>query len=548
MTDAPDDRDVSQREQQLQRALADRPEDAALLTELARLYVRQRKMLPALETYDRLIGLGAADAAIWLEAGRALCDVREYAQALDALGHSLRLGPTDEARYEMARAAFDLGDVETAAANFEAVAHATDGMQAWSSLAKIIPGVPSADHAKVREVRCAFAERLRRELALPPQPARPQRYSGHERLRLGYVSSFFHRANYMKPVWGLVNRHDRREFDVHLFSDSPKVEPSLRECSDPQWEGYQRFPSDRIHDVTPLDHLEIARLIRDCQIDVLIDLNSYSKADLLPLFVEPLAPVVLAWFNLYATSGLPGIDAVVGDREVVRPEEEGEYTERVICLPGSYLTFEVGHRAPPVTPPPCESKGHFTFGSLIAEYKLTNVVLDDWAEILRRVPSSRLVLANRALKSACNREYSAKQFADRGVQPEQVEFLPPAEHYEYLDYYSRIDLALDAYPYNGGTTTMEAIWQGVPVLTFDGDRWASRTSQTLLRRTHLADFVAADRRAYVQTAVDMATDPQAASKLANLRATMREKLLASPACDTTALARGMEQLYRSLAS
>ncbi len=548
MTDAPDDRDVSQREQQLQRALADRPEDAALLTELARLYVRQRKMLPALETYDRLIGLGAADAAIWLEAGRALCDVREYAQALDALGHSLRLGPTDEARYEMARAAFDLGDVETAAANFEAVAHATDGMQAWSSLAKIIPGVPSADHAKVREVRCAFAERLRRELALPPQPARPQRYSGHERLRLGYVSSFFHRANYMKPVWGLVNRHDRREFDVHLFSDSPKVEPSLRECSDPQWEGYQRFPSDRIHDVTPLDHLEIARLIRDCQIDVLIDLNSYSKADLLPLFVEPLAPVVLAWFNLYATSGLPGIDAVVGDREVVRPEEEGEYTERVICLPGSYLTFEVGHRAPPVTPPPCESKGHFTFGSLIAEYKLTNVVLDDWAEILRRVPSSRLVLANRALKSACNREYSAKQFADRGVQPEQVEFLPPAEHYEYLDYYSRIDLALDAYPYNGGTTTMEAIWQGVPVLTFDGDRWASRTSQTLLRRTHLADFVAADRRAYVQTAVDMATDPQAASKLANLRATMREKLLASPACDTTALARGMELIYRSLAS
>jgi predicted O-linked N-acetylglucosamine transferase (SPINDLY family) len=244
---------------------------------------------------------------------------------------------------------------------------------------------------------------------------------------------------------------------------------------------------------------------------------------------------------------MPGIDAVVGDREVVRPEEECEYTERVLCLPGSYLTFEVGHRAPPVVAPPCAANGYFTFGSLVSQYKLTDVVLDDWAEILRRADGARLVLANRVMQSTCNQEFVAKQFADRGVRREQLEFLRPAEHYQFLDYYSRIDVALDAYPYNGGTTTMEAIWQGVPVLTFDGDRWASRTSQTLLRRTHLAEFVAADRRAMVQSAVDMATDPQSPSRLATLRATMRERLLASPACDTAALARGMELIYRRVA-
>ena len=524
--------------QRLSMTLAAEPDSVPLLKDLARCYVRQRKMLPALETYDRVIELGGADAAIWCEAGRALCDVRESAQALEALRHSLRLEQTSEAQYETARAAFDLGDAETSAADFEAVALGTDSMQAWSSLAKIIPGVPSADHAKVRSVRCAFAERLRREVAPPPQRTSPKVHAGHERLRLGYVSSFFHRANYMKPVWGLVNCHDRREFEVHLFSDSP---------AGMRLEGYRPHPADCLHQVDRLDHLQIAGLIRDSQIDILIDLNAYSHANLLPLFLAPVAPVVLAWFNLYATSGLPGIDAVIGDREVVREHEEREYTERVICLAGSYLTFEVGHRAPPVVPPPCELNRHFTFGSLAAQYKLTHIVLDDWAEILRRVPSSRLVLANRALQSACNREHMVKQFADRGIRPEQVEFLPPAEHYQYLDYYSRIDLALDAYPYNGGTTTMEAIWQGVPVLTFDGDRWASRTSQTLLRRTHLAEFVAADRRAYVQTAVDIATDPQAPSRLATLRATMRERLLASPACDTAALARSMERIYKELA-
>jgi predicted O-linked N-acetylglucosamine transferase (SPINDLY family) len=245
---------------------------------------------------------------------------------------------------------------------------------------------------------------------------------------------------------------------------------------------------------------------------------------------------------MYATSGLPGIDLIVGDREVVRESEECEYTERVVCLPGSYLTFEVGHRTPPIGPPPCASSRQFTFGSLVAQYKITHVVLDAWAEILRQADSSRLLLANRALRSTCNREYVERQFADRGIAGERLVFFGPAEHYEYLGYYNQIDLALDAFPYNGGTTTMEAIWQGVPVLTFDGDRWASRTSQTLLRRTHLTDFVAAGPREYVETAVAIASDPQAPSRLAKLRAEMRERLSASPACDVAGLARAMEQV------
>ena len=521
----------------LERALASRPDDVALLKELARSYVILRRFIPALETYDRVIERGAADAAVWLETGRALSDVREYAQALGALTQSLRLQPTDEARYETARASFALGDLETARALFESVAAATDSVQAWASLGKIIPGVPSATHAKVREIRLAFAERLRRHVA-PPRPTRPKPYRGHERLRLGYLSGFLDQANYMKPVWGLVNHHDRHDFDVHLFSDTPLGAG---------WEGYLRHPTDRIHEVASLDDLELASLMRQCEIDILIDLNGYSSAERLSLFLEPVAPVVVAWFNMYATSGLPGFDVIIGDRQVVWADEECEYTERVRCLPGSYLTFEVGHRAPPLQPPPCQSNKHFTFGSLVSQYKLTGVVLDAWAQILRRVDASRLVLANRALQSTCNQEYVAKQFADRGVGREQLEFLRPAKHHECLNYYGQIDLALDAFPYNGGTTTMESIWQGVPVLSFDGDRWASRTSQTLLRRTHLADFVAPSSQKYVQTAVDIATDPQSRSRLASLRKTMRQRLLASPACDTAALAHAMENIYRQLA-
>ena len=241
--------------------------------------------------------------------------------------------------------------------------------------------------------------------------------------------------------------------------------------------------------------------MQECEIDLFIDLNSYSSTQRLPLLLAPVAPITAAWFNLYATSGLPGIDLVIGDREVVRAEEESEYTERVACLPGSYLTFQVGHRAPPIGPPPCEANGYVTLGSLVSQYKLTDIVLDDWAAILRRADRSRLLLGNRALQSTCNREYLLEQFAQRGIDAERIGFLPPAEHYEFLSYYNQIDLALDAYPYNGGTTTMEAIWQGVPVLTFDGDRWAVRHSRRWLLSDDARDIaIAPDGTAWIATA------------------------------------------------
>jgi predicted O-linked N-acetylglucosamine transferase (SPINDLY family) len=172
--------------------------------------------------------------------------------------------------------------------------------------------------------------------------------------------------------------------------------------------------------------------------------------------------------------------------------------------------------------------------------------MDAWSEILRGVPDSRLILANRTLKSPHNRAYVLDQFERRGVHRERIELHGPAEHAKYLRHYDRIDLALDAFPYNGGTTTMEAMWQGVPVLTFDGDRWVSRTSQTLLRRCHLGEFVGNDVADMVRRGIHWGNSVEAHQELARLRGEMRQQLAASSACDTPALARGMEALYEQV--
>jgi predicted O-linked N-acetylglucosamine transferase (SPINDLY family) len=520
----------------LRRLAETYPKDAPVLEKLATAYQCDGQYLPALKAYDRIIELGAATDATWRLTGNALTDVGEYAQAIGAYQHSLRLNATEpETHHNLARVMYRLGDVDRAVSHLEAAtAHCTD-IDPWLSLATILPGAPAATQAAILETRRAFASKLAEWLNAQPA-GRPRRSSQSSAipLRIAYLSAFFHSPNYMKPVWGLLNHHDRSRFQVHLFSDSPPAAGTP---------GYKAHRQDVVHQVSGLDTEDLGKLIRSEGIELLVDLNAYSTAHRLPLFLERHAPVTLAWFNMYATSGMPGIDYIVGDGEVVYPEEESFYSEQIRRLPLSYLTFEVSHPTPPAAKAPPASATPFTFGSLVAQYKITPPVVDAWSRILQRTNGTRLLLANTALKSPHNRQYVLDRFAERGVEADRLILEGPCAHLEYLQKYDRIDLALDAFPYNGGTTTMEALWQGVPVLALRGDRWAGRTSQSLIRRSHLGQFVADDVEAYVTQATNVASDPNAVTWLAEVRSTMRMRLEENSICDTRSLATHMERLY-----
>jgi protein O-GlcNAc transferase len=521
----------------LSNAAALAPDSTAIMERLAEAYHFSGQLLPALKTYDRIIERGAANQATWCATGNALSDAGEHAQAIGAYEHGLELNGTNpEVHHNLARAHYRLGNLSGAINHLETAAAQCESIDPWLSLATIIPGWPDATHEKILDVRRTFAARLKAHAPTPPSHRGRRRMSDKSRLRIGYMSAFFDQANYMKPVWGLINNHDRESFDIHLFSDCPLSHAG----------GYNGHPRDRMHETAKLDNGAIAELILSSGIDILVDLNAYSVPDRLPLFAQRLAPVTIAWFNMYATSGLPGIDYIVGDRDVIRTQEEAFYSETVLRLPVSYLTFKVTHAAPPVVEPPCRRDPGFVFGSLVAQYKVTAPVISAWAEILNRVPGTRLLLANAQLRSPQNCGWVQQQFSDRGVAPDRLILLPPADHYAYLKYYNSIDIALDAFPYNGGTTTMEALWQGVPVLTFDGDRWASRTSQSLIRNTHLGEFVTHDIRSYVETAIALAKDPSTPRRLLELRNNMRRNLEKASACDTHALACSMQRLYQNV--
>jgi predicted O-linked N-acetylglucosamine transferase (SPINDLY family) len=177
----------------------------------------------------------------------------------------------------------------------------------------------------------------------------------------------------------------------------------------------------------------------------------------------------------------------------------------------------------------------------MSAYKITDQVITSWSRILHGVPGSRLLLRNRASDLPSNRADTLARFAANGIDESRLSLEGGGEHLDFLRTYDRIDIALDAFPYNGGTSTAEAIWQGVPLLTFNGDRWASRTSRSILMEAGLGDWAAPDQTAFETMAIGLGRAPAA---LSEIRAGQRAKVSTSAACDTVALCQALEALYR----
>ncbi len=249
---------------------------------------------------------------------------------------------------------------------------------------------------------------------------------------------------------------------------------------------------------------------------------------------------------MFATTGMDGFDYLIGDDVVAPQGEEAAYCERIVRVPGCYLTFNVAHAAPEVAPSPAGLRGQFTFGSLASLYKITPDVRTAWAAVLLQTTNSRLLIRNKGLQSSENRSWLRDRFAELGVAPERLELMGPADHFQFLETYGEVDLALDTFPYNGGTTTSEALWQGVPVVAYRGDRWSSRVSASLLENAGLSEFIARDAEDYIHLAAAIANDSARRERLADMRMSLRAQLSHSPVCDAEGFVHNMEQIYRQI--
>jgi len=297
------------------------------------------------------------------------------------------------------------------------------------------------------------------------------------------------------------------------------------------------------HSVVGLSDESLAQRIRDDGIDILIDLSGHTAYNRLPLFAWKPAPVQASWLGYFATTGVAAIDYLIADPWTAPEAEEAHFTEKIWRLPETYLCFTPPDGDIQVSALPAISNGYITFGCFNNLTKMNDAVVALWARVLQAVPESLLFLKTIQLGEAAVRQSVANRFAAHGIDAGRLILEGAAPRAELMAAYRRVDIALDPFPYPGGTTSIEGLWMGVPVLTLAGERFLSHIGESILKNAGLPEWIAADADDYVARAVSFANDLQ---RLAALRSGLRQQVLASPLFDAPRFARHFEAALRGM--
>jgi predicted O-linked N-acetylglucosamine transferase (SPINDLY family) len=306
-----------------------------------------------------------------------------------------------------------------------------------------------------------------------------------------------------------------------------------------------RASADVWRDARGVPDADLAAQIELDAIDVLVDLGGHTSGNRLLSFARRPAPVQVTYCGYPGTTGLAAMDWRLTDAEA-DPASVGEAsaTERLWRLPNGFLCFRPDPDAPEPGPLPASVRGHVTFGSFNNLAKVNDGVLDVWAEILGAVAGARLLLKSRALSDPEPAARLRSHFADRGIDPARIAIAPyAATPTAHLALYQEVDIGLDPFPYNGTTTTCEALWMGVPVVSQVGRTHAGRVGASLLARVGLSELVTPSRAGYVRAAATLANNLAA---LAELRTALRPRVAASPLCAREIITRDIEAAFRGM--
>jgi len=287
----------------------------------------------------------------------------------------------------------------------------------------------------------------------------------------------------------------------------------------------------------------LAQRIHEDTVDILIDLSGHTGLNRLPVFAWKPAPIQVSWLGYFATTGVTAIDYLIADPWTLPPSEEPHFTEAIWRLPETRLCFTPPNVAVDVSALPALNNGYLTFGCFNNLSKMNEDVVALWARVLTAVPNSRLLLKAPQLNDDTSHQDIAERFVFQGIESKRIILERPSPRADYLAAYQRVDIALDPFPYPGGTTTVEALWMGVPVLTLTGERFLARQGVGLLMNAGLPDWVATDPDDYVARAVAHASDLQ---RLAALRSRLRAQVLASPIFDAPRFAKHFESALRDM--
>jgi protein O-GlcNAc transferase len=486
----------------------------------------------AIGHYRHAIELSPGFAAAYTHMGTALAADGRLQEAIMAHKTAIDLAPKlADAHNNLAIVLKDRGEfVESADAYRKAIELKPTDAGVYSNLLFCLCGDLNQDEESLYIAHRGWAEQFEDnnshwETGIGDLDLDPERH-----LRIGYLSSDFNNHSVAYFLEGVLANHDHQHFHITCYADG---------STDDDMTMRLRKAADDWRPISGITDAVLSRQIREDRIDVLIDLAGHTADNRLAFFSQRAAPVQVTWIGYPATTGLSEMDYRLTDQ---RADPVGEsdrwHSERLLRLPDSFLCY---------TPPPdCPEvavdspAGHVTFGSFNNLSKVTRPVIELWAQILRSLPTSQLLLKARQLADETVRDALVASFGKLGIAPERLQFHSRIQsRREHLDLYSEIDIALDTFPYCGATTTCEALWMGVPVVTLAGTRHASRVGASLLTAANLSNWIATSEAEYVAIATALAESRPS-------RKTIRQNMGQSALTDAPKFTKAYEQALRGI--
>ena len=554
------------------RALELKPDFAEAQNNLGNVLKNQRKLEEAVACYHRTLELKPDYADAHNNLGNALADQGKLDEAVASYRRALELKPDyAQAHSNLGVALGDLGKLDEAVASYQqALQRKPDLAETYSNL-----GVALKDQGKLDEALACY----RRALELKPDYAyahsnlvysqvfspdydaqalfeETRRWNrrhaeplaklvephGNDRsldrrLRIGYVSPDFRNHAESFFTIPLLSAHHHQQFDIFCYADVVRPDGITA-----RFRGY----ADAWRNISGLSDEQVAQWVRQDRIDILVDLTMHMAHNRLLVFARKPAPVQVCWLAYQGTTGLPAIDYRLTDPHIDPPGLfDGCYAEESVRLPDAFWCYDPAASDPPanelaIGPLPALDKGRITFGCLNNFCKVNGPVLRLWARVLQAVDRSRLLLL---AAEGSHRRHTLDLLEQEGVEPDRVTFVGRLPRPQYMELYHGIDIGLDTFPYTGQTTSLDAFWQGVPVVTMVGQTAAARAGLSLLTNLGTPQWVAQTPDQFVSIAVELASD---LPRLGELRATLRDRLQRSPLMDAPRFARNVEAAYRMM--
>ena len=472
-------------------------------------------------------------AALW-NLAHGYAETWEMDLAIATLERAEAIAPQPGAASMRSSVAGRLGDADTALAAYAEIAEKEgplSKMRSSTAMASLYSDQlsPKAVATLHRELFAPMAEGARsRDSFANPRDA-------NKRLRLGLVTADFHHQHpvniFMQPV---LARWDAQDIEVTVYFTGVSYDEQtlLAKRRVSQWV-----------EVTTLNNVQLARRIEEDGIDVLMDLAGHTGMQRMPLFAQRAAPVQATFLGYPGSTGVPHMDWIVADAVVAPEGSEALFSEQVIRLPNTVFCYAPEENYPYPSFSDEHAKRPLTFASFNNVSKLTPRSLALWAQVLQAVPNSRLLLKAPSFKDEAAVKVFVQRFKQLGVALDRLEFRGPSSLSDMMAEYADVDIALDPAPYNGGTTSLQAMWMGVPVLTIEGGHFVSRMGASFMQAAGLSEWVAKDDADFVRRAVALSQDRAA---LLALKQGLRDRLLALPAWDIDAYAQDLQAAVRKM--